>query len=82
MRLCRSGQDEAALELHYLPDCRVTGTLILLSTGNCTDAQIPELLKEIDEVLLPDVSIEEGNLSFTVVRGAIAGSYVPVKDPE
>jgi hypothetical protein len=74
-----AGEDDAALELHYLPNNRVTGTLILLSS-RVSDADVPNVLKQIDEVLLPDVSIEEGNLSFTVVRGTVTGSYVPVKE--
>jgi hypothetical protein len=71
-----AGNDAAALELHYLGDRRVSGTLILLGPNGVPDDQIPDLLKEIDELLLPDVSVQEGNLTFTVVRGSLAGSYV------
>lgn len=74
-----TGEDEAALELHYLPSGRVAGTLLLLSS-RVSDADVPSVLKQVDEVLLPDVSVEEGNLSFTVVRGTVTGSYVPVKE--
>lgn len=77
---CGSGEDAAALELHYLPNGRVAGTLILLSASRIRDDEVPELLKQIDERLLPDVSIEEGNLAFTVVRGSVTGSYVPVNE--
>lgn len=76
-----AGEEEAALELHYLTDGRATGTLILLGASKVADHEVADLLKQIDETLLPDVSFEEGNLSFTVVRGTLTGSYVSVKEP-
>jgi len=71
------GHDAAALELHYLGDQRVVGTLILLDERVFPESKVPELLKEIDERLLPDVSIEDGKLSFTVVAGHIVGTFFP-----
>lgn len=72
-----SGTDAAALDLHYLPNGSVAGTVTLLDDGGLTKETAQELLKEIDEVLLPDVSIDENNLTFTVVLGQVVGDYVP-----
>ena len=72
-----SGHDSAALELHYLGDHRVVGTLIILDERVFPESKVPELLKEIDEKLLPDVSMEEGQLSFTVVAGHVVGTFFP-----
>ena len=72
-----SGQDAAALELHYLGDQRVVGTLIVLDERIFPESKVPDLLKDIDEKLLPDVSIEDGKLSFTVVSGHIVGTFFP-----
>ena len=72
-----AGHDAAALELHYLGDQRVVGTLILLDERIFPESKVPDLLKEIDEKLLPDVSIEDGKLSFTVVAGHIVGTFFP-----
>jgi hypothetical protein len=72
-----SGHDSAALELHYLGNHRVVGTLIILDERVFPESKLPELLKEIDEKLLPDVSMEEGQLSFTVVAGHVVGTFFP-----
>lgn len=72
-----AGADFAALDLHYLPDGKISGTLILFENAGVSESQIPTLLKEIDEDLLPDASIEEGNLSFTVVTGRVIGHFEP-----
>jgi hypothetical protein len=72
-----SGHDAAALELHYLGGHRVVGTLIVLDTGVIPESKVPEVLREIDERLLPDVSIEDGKLSFTVVAGHVVGTFFP-----
>lgn len=69
------GQDAAALELHYLDRGRVSGTLLLLENSGFGDEDLPALLSQLDEILLPDVSIEEGNLTFTVVRGHVLGTF-------
>lgn len=72
-------EDAAALELHYLPGGNVSGTLIIFEDGNLCSSNPEELLAAIDEQLLPDVSIKEHNLSFTVVIGRVVGSFVPDK---
>ncbi len=74
-----AGKDFAALELHYLVDHRVAGTLIVWDNA-ITDQDAPNLLEAIDEMLLPEVSRHEGNLSFTVVRGQVIGNFAPTGD--
>ena len=71
------GKDAAALDLHYLTGHRVSGTLIILDAAALPEARIPELLREIDERLLPEASLEEGKISFTVVVGHVVGTFFP-----
>lgn len=76
--LIRNGnQDMAALDLHYLASGRVDGTLIVFENQGIGEAQIPGILSRIDEMLLPDVSVAERNLSFTVVVGRVLGTFLP-----
>jgi len=72
-----SGKDVAALDLHYLDQGRVAGTLIILDSSAISENKVPEALREIDEKLLPDASIEDGKVSFTVVSGHVVGNFVP-----
>jgi len=72
-----NGKDVAALDLHYLELQRVVGTLTVLDPGAIPEAKVAELLREIDEKLLPDASIEDGKLSFTVVSGHVVGTFQP-----
>jgi hypothetical protein len=71
----------AALELHYLASGKVDGTLIVFEEAKVNAEQIPEMLQEIDRRLLPDVSVAEGNLLFTVVVGKVHGSFEPHTGP-
>jgi hypothetical protein len=66
----------AALDLHYLPNNGVAATLCVLGDG-VGDDQLTDMIEQIDEVLLPEVSRAEGNLHFTVVRGHAVGDFVP-----
>ena len=76
--LLRDGsRDVAALDIHYLASGKVDGTLILFEDAGIGEDQVPPLLSQIDEMLLPDVSIAEQNLSFTVVSGRVFGAYLP-----
>ncbi len=72
-----SGKDVAALDLHYLDLQRVVGTLIVVDSSAISEDKVPDLLREIDENLLPDASLEDGKLSFTVVSGKIIGTFRP-----
>lgn len=69
-----AGRDSAALDLHYLDNGRVSGTLVVFD-DRIADSEIPSILAEIDECLLPDASLDHGNLTFTVVRGRVEGTF-------
>lgn len=69
-----AGKDGAALDLHYFDGGRVSGTLVVFD-DKIPDSEIPAILAEIDECLLPDASFDRGNLAFTVVRGRIEGTF-------
>lgn len=73
-------KDFGALDLHYTASGKVTGTLILFGNVREAEQQVPEILKSIDEILLPDVSIADGNLSFTVIKGEVIGNFRPEPD--
>lgn len=78
----RDGRDSAAVDLHYLSDGTVRGTVVLI-TGvegdesasiHWSDEQIPDLLASLDEDLLPSVDHADGDLSYTVVVGRLVGA--------
>ena len=69
------GADAAAIDLHYLPNGTVAGTVILLDTLAWTEDDITAFLKSFDEDFLPDVDHAQGNLNFTVVRGQALANY-------
>lgn len=71
----REGQDVAAVDLHYLPNGTVAGTVIILKSSGLTGEDVPKLLGSLDEDFLPEVDLEQGNLTFTVVMGEVAGNY-------
>lgn len=75
----KEGEDSAAIDLHYLADGHVAGTVFLFEHAGIEDAEVPEFLHYIDEVLLPSVSLEERTLTFTVVRGHVVGDFRPNK---
>ena len=60
----------------YLPNNGVAATACVLDSG-VGDDQITNLIEQIDEVLLPEVSRAERNLHFTVVRSHAIGDFVP-----
>lgn len=78
--ISRGDKEIAALEIHYLDDGRVQATLIAFD-GMVDESEIPELLVRVDQVLLPDVSLDDKKLTFTVVFGRVLGSFEPVPDP-
>jgi hypothetical protein len=71
----RDGTDVAAVDLHYLGNGSVAGTVILLKAGGWKEEDVPKLLKSLDEDFLPDVALEDGNLNYTVVVGEILGNF-------
>ena len=75
----KEGEDSAAIDLHYLADGHVAGSVFLFDHAGIEDAQVPDFLKHIDEALLPWVSLEDRTLTFTVVRGHVVGDFQPDK---
>ena len=71
------GADALAVDLHYLPNGVVAGTVIILDGAPITDEEIPGLLQQLDDDMLPGVDLETGSLSFTVVRGRVVGNFEP-----
>jgi len=69
------GRDAAAIDLHYLADGTVAGTVVLLEGAGLTEAQIPDLLKALDDDFLPGVDLRSGSVMFTVVAGRLVGNY-------
>ena len=73
--IASDGREIAAVDLHYLLDGRVAGTLTIYDNSGVTEKEAPALLAFIDNDLLPEVSVGENNLLFTVVIGHILGSF-------
>jgi hypothetical protein len=71
----REGKDVAAVDLHYLGDGTVAGTVILLKEAGWNEEDIPTLLQSLDEDFLPEVDLAQGTLTYTVVRGEVIGNY-------
>ena len=78
--LRQSIADFAAVDIHDLPDGRVSVTLVVFENGPVKEAQIPDLISQIDLKLLPDVSVENENVSFTVVVGRVVGAFSANED--
>lgn len=70
------GKDAAALDVHYLANGRADGTLIIFDGSGISEPDVPAVLARIDDLLLPDVNMADGNLSFTVVAGHVLGAFV------
>jgi hypothetical protein len=71
----REGRDAAAIDLHYLANGTVAGTVILLKDASWNEADVPVLLGSLDEDFLPDVDLDHGNLNYTVVIGEVLGNF-------
>lgn len=69
-------KEAAALDVHYMLNGQIAATVIILDEQICPQAQIPELLELIDVRLLPEASVEEGTLTFTVLNGSQPANYV------
>lgn len=80
--LQHDGNDFAALDIHYLSDNRVNATLVLFEGSGVGDDQVPELLAQIDDRLLPEVSVRDNSLLFTVVVGRVLGAFSAAEEGE
>ena len=77
----RGESDIAALDIHYLEDGRVNATLIAFE-GMIEESEIADLLARVDEILLPDVSMDDKKLVFTVVSGRVLGAFEATQDAQ
>ena len=71
----RDGKDLAAVDLHYLANGTVAGTVIILKGSGLDESNIEQLLSSLDDEFLPDVDLEHGNLTYTVVLGEVLGNW-------
>ncbi len=67
----RGGDDVAAVDLHYLANGTIAGTVIILKGSGLDESNIQALLSALDDEFLPDVDLEHGNLTYTVVLGEV-----------
>jgi len=65
----------AVLDVHYLANGTVRGTVVVFEGAGVSEADVPALLQRIDEQLLPDVQLDDATLEFTVVVGRVLGAY-------
>ncbi len=75
--LRRDKGDIGALDIHYSLNGHIRATLILFDESGIKEPEVPALLTEIDEFLFPEASIQDHNLSFTVVFGRVLGAFAP-----
>ncbi len=78
----RNGQDVAAVDLHYLSNGHVSGTVILLKQSGWKEEDVPALLQSLDEHFLPDVDLAHGTLTYTVVLGEVLANFEALQHPE
>jgi hypothetical protein len=71
----RDGKDVAAVDIHYIPTGHVAGTVTILEGSGLGERDVPELLRQLDEEMLPGVDLGSGSLTFTVVIGRVCGDY-------
>jgi hypothetical protein len=60
---------------HYLTNGTIAGTVIILKGSGLDESNIQPLLSALDDEFLPDVDLEHGNLTYTVVLGEVLGNW-------
>lgn len=85
----RGTHQVAAVDLHFMPDGTVHGTVVLFTEAppvaddeggkgepiSWREEEVPDLLASLDEDLLPAVDVTAGDLVYTVYTGKLMGSY-------
>lgn len=71
--------DLAAIDIHF-GENHVAVTLMLLHEEFQSEDVVQRLINEIDTRLLPMASLNDGDLSVTVVKGQLLGHFVNEKD--
>lgn len=69
--------ETAALDIHFRPRGGADATLVIFEQAQLAEEAIPALLTAIDEVVLPDMTLAEKDISFTVVIGRVLGAFSP-----
>lgn len=69
------GTDLGLIDIHFLDDQKVVATLFLMDPQAEAIKDVQPILDEIDLELLPTASVDESNLSFTVIRGSLVGTF-------
>ena len=72
-----AGADFACLDLHYLPNATVQAMLVLYEDSTRPTGEVMDILKHIDDLLLPEVSLEDMKLLYTVFAGRSLGAFQP-----
>ncbi len=72
--------ETAALDIHFRPRGGADATLVIFEQAQLPEEAIPALLTAIDEVILPDMTLAEKDISFTVVIGRVLGAFSPESD--
>lgn len=49
--------------------------MIVLRSADLPEKDVPPLLASLDEDFLPDVDLERGTLTYTVVVGEVVGNF-------
>ena len=78
----RDGKDIAAIDLHYLANGTVAGTVILLKDAGLKEDDIQLLLSSFDVDFLPEVDLAHHTLSYTVVVGDLIGNFEAHNEPD
>jgi hypothetical protein len=73
-------RDAAVLDLHYLGDHTVQASLLVYDGAGLGESDVPALLERIDEILLPEVRLDDKTLTFTVAVGRVLGAYEAVRE--
>lgn len=76
------GRDAVAVDLHFLPDGSVAGTVTVVEGAGISGDLVPALLASIDDDFLPGVDLDEGGVTFTVVLARAAESYESAASPQ
>jgi len=75
------GVEFGCLELHYLMNGTVQALLVLYEDIAKPTEDIGAILKHIDDVLLPEVSLDDLKLLYSVFTGRAVGSFVATAPP-
>jgi hypothetical protein len=77
----RGKDDVAAVDLHYLASGHVSGTVFLFKAAGWQEADVADVLRSLDETMLPEVDLASGSLTYTVVHGDVWGNFEASAQP-